>query len=289
MDACRKVPFFAPKDRLPAPLPPPEVIASAGVVLEEYTGRRVVQFGESYIIKYGLNVSLTEGETLLFLKESQTIPVPEVFALYSKEDVKGRKVNYIITEYISGESLDVCWALLEPLEKERIARQLRTHFNMLRNAPAPGYFGCLGCRPFEESIFWVSPQDKSDRHRQISGPFKTEAELNMALVQKYLYNGGSTQKAKFLSRMLPSALRDHTAVFTHGDLQRKNIIIKSDKSIVVIDWEAAGWYPEYWEYASATVAAASWKDDWHEYLSKVLDEYPNEYAWFDMIIRDLWS
>lgn len=89
--------------------------------------------------------------------------------------------------------------------------------------------------------------------------------------------------------MFPSVLRDHTVVFTHGDLQKKNIIITDDKSVVLVDWEAAGWYPEYWEYAFATVAAAAWKDGWHEYLSEVLDEYPNEYAWIDMIIRELWS
>ncbi|ATY66340.1 phosphotransferase enzyme family [Cordyceps militaris] len=284
-----ELPFFAPKDTLPSPLPPPEVIASAGVVLEKSTGRRVVQFGDSYIIKYGIHVSLTEGKTLLFLNETQTVPVPKVFALYSRDDVKGRKVNYIIMEKIPGQSLDACWALLEPSDKEKIARQLRTHFNMLRNIPAPGYFGCLDSQPFEESIFWVSPKDKLDQRWQINGPFKSEAELNTALVQKYLYNNGSAHKATFLRRMLPSVLKDHVAVFTHGDLQRKNVMIKSDNSIVLIDWEAAGWYPEYWEYASATVAAGAWKDDWHEYLSKVLNEYPNEYSWFDMFIRDLWS
>ncbi|TQV91999.1 hypothetical protein V2A60_004307 [Cordyceps javanica] len=289
MDAHLKAPYFAPKERLPAPLPPPGVIASSGVVLKEHTGRRVVRFGDSYVIKYGLNVSLKEGETLLFLKETQEIPVPEVYGLYSRDDVKGGKVNYIIMEYISGESLEACWSLLESCQKKEIASQLRTCLNMLRNIPAPGYFGCLGGQPFEESVFWISPHDEPDQHRQISGPFGSEAELNKALVQKYLYNGGSAHKAKFYSRLLPSALRDHAAVFTHGDLQRKNIILKKDKSLVLIDWEAAGWYPEYWEYTSATVAAAAWKDDWHEYLSEMLDEYPNEYAWFDMIIREIWS
>ncbi|KGQ12560.1 hypothetical protein BBAD15_g1699 [Beauveria bassiana D1-5] len=195
MDAYLKAPFFAPEDQLPAPLPPPEVIASAGVVLQEYTGRRVVRFGESYIIKYGLNVSHTEGENMLFLKQNQMISVPEVYALYSKEDDKGNKVNYIIMEYIKGESLDVCWPLLDLCEKDQIASQLR----------------------------------------------------------------------------------------------RRNIVMRGDKTLVVIDWEAAGWYPEYWEYVLATITAASWKDDWHEYLAKILDEYPNEYAWFDMMIREIWS
>ncbi len=43
--------------------------------------------------------------------------------------------------------------------------------------------------------------------------------------------------------------------FTHGDLTPGNIIISDTPStagtreiVGVIDWEQAGWYPEYWEY-----------------------------------------
>ena len=276
MDARLKAPYFAPKCRLPAPLPPPEDIATSGVVLEEYTGRRVVRFGECYIIKYGLNVSLTEGENLLFIAETQSVPVPEVFALYSKEDAKGGTVNYIVMENIPGESLVVGGALLEQHEKKRIAKQLRTWLNMLRNIPAPGYFGCVGRQPFEESIFWTCPSDKGDK---LNDPFSSETELNTALVRKYIYNGGSAQKAKFYTRVLPSVLCNHVAVFSHGDLQRKIVIVRDDdKTLVLIDWESAGWYPEYWEYAVATVAAGAWKDDCHDYVAEMLDEYPNEYA-----------
>ena len=194
MDARRKAPFFAPEDRLPAPLPCPEVIA-AGIVIKEFTGRRVVRVGESYIIKYGLNVSLTEGETLLFIKETQTFSVPEVFALYTKEDANGNQVNYIIMEYILGETLEICWPLLEPREKGEIACQLGAYFSMLRKIPTPGYFGCVRRQPYEQSIFWTSPDDKPEQqqqnqqNQQISGPFNSEAELNSALVKKYLYNG----------------------------------------------------------------------------------------------------
>lgn len=38
IDVRLKAPFFALKDRLPAPLPPLEVIVSVGVVLKEYMG-----------------------------------------------------------------------------------------------------------------------------------------------------------------------------------------------------------------------------------------------------------
>lgn len=226
---------------------------------------------------------------MLFLRETQTIPVPEVFALYSRQDAEGGNVKYIIMENILGERLDTCWAGLESWEKTKVATQLRVCLDLLRNIPAPGYFGCIGRRPFEESIFWTSTEDEADSHGQISGPFNSESELNEALVRKYLYNGGREHKAKFYSRMLPSVLRNHTAVFSHSDLQRKNIIMREDRTVMIIDWEAAGWYPVYWEYVIATVAGAAWKDDWHEYIAQILTEYPNEYAWFDMIIREIWS
>lgn len=39
----------------------------------------------------------------------------------------------------------------------------------------------------------------------------------------------------------------------------------------------------------AVCACGAWQDDWHEFIGRVLVEYPIEYAWFDMLIRELWS
>lgn len=133
----------------------------------------------------------------------------------------------------AGPLLETSW------EKEQIACQLLTCFNMLRNIPAPGYFGPLECQSSEKSIFWISPHDEPDQHRQMSGPFKSEVELNTALVQKYLYNGGPARKAKFNSRLFPSTLRDHPAVSGTGTTE-ETIITNSDRSFVLVDLEAAG-------------------------------------------------
>ncbi|KAM4057048.1 hypothetical protein HRG_003899 [Hirsutella rhossiliensis] len=113
MGQILELPFFAPQNRLPAPLPSQADIESSGKVLQEYTGRRVVLYDNYYIIKYGANVSLTEGENMLFVNEKQAAPVPEVFALYSTTDVQGNNINYIIMEYVSGQGLDAIWAHLD--------------------------------------------------------------------------------------------------------------------------------------------------------------------------------
>ncbi|KAH9922961.1 uncharacterized protein B0H18DRAFT_1182825 [Fomitopsis serialis] len=42
----------------------------------------------------------------------------------------------------------------------------------------------------------------------------------------------------------------HAVVFTHGDLMPHNIMVKDGHITGIIDWEAAGWYPEYWEFTT---------------------------------------
>ncbi|KAM4054658.1 hypothetical protein HRG_005483 [Hirsutella rhossiliensis] len=100
MDKAFQLPFFAPQDRLPA------AIESSGDILQEYTGRRVVRSGDYHLVKYGANVSLTEGENMLFVREACSVPVPEVFALYSTRDTQACRISYIIMEYIPGHRLD---------------------------------------------------------------------------------------------------------------------------------------------------------------------------------------
>jgi thiamine kinase-like enzyme len=69
--------------------------------------------------------------------------------------------------------------------------------------------------------------------------------------------------AGFFARNLPKALANRSSVFTHADLQRKNILVlevpasspgpRRLEVSAVVDWEEKGWYPSYWEYASCFV------------------------------------
>lgn len=44
---------------------------------------------------------------------------------------------------------------------------------------------------------------------------------------------------------------DYPVVFTHGDIAARNIIVRDGHVAALLDWEYAGWMPEYWEYAFA--------------------------------------
>ncbi|OAA44101.1 phosphotransferase enzyme family protein [Beauveria brongniartii RCEF 3172] len=287
LDCLAEPPFFAPALQLPATLPSPEDIESCNKVIKEGYGRRIIHIGEHFIVKYGTRVSVMEGQNLLYVKKTKTVPIPEVYALYTKLNLEGKTVTYIIMEYIRGETLETAWPKLSPDEKRNVALELRDYFDELRKVPAPGYFGCFGNPPCEDSVFWTLPCDDAAQNAPLSRSFRTEHEFNQGLVEVYLDNRGTEENARFYDCMFSEVLKDHRAVLTHADLQKDNIILKKDKSLFVIDWEAAGWYPEYWESCAATLAAKL-SDDFWNYLVIALDEYPTESAWLNPMIRELW-
>jgi hypothetical protein len=85
MMASFNLPYFADEASLPAILPTVEEIESATEILNERMSAAsgsVVGVGEHFIVKYGAFVNLQEGETMLFLKQSTTVPIPRIYALY---------------------------------------------------------------------------------------------------------------------------------------------------------------------------------------------------------------
>ena len=149
MDNLNLLPFFATPDLLPAPLPTTEAIEASQDLLKEHDGRRVVRVGAHFVIKYGVDVALTEGENMLFLKQFSTIQIPDVYAIYS---TKMRKINVSQSpisswRISSGTVWTSCWASLDTQAKSTVVDQLQICFTQLRQIPSHGYYGLVGRRP----------------------------------------------------------------------------------------------------------------------------------------------
>jgi hypothetical protein len=80
-EICIKLPFYA-RD-IPAPLPTSTEIENAENISLAYGGRRVVEVGHHFVVKYGNGIDLGEGENMVLVQQMTTIPVPRVYALYS--------------------------------------------------------------------------------------------------------------------------------------------------------------------------------------------------------------
>ncbi|KXG47225.1 Aminoglycoside phosphotransferase [Penicillium griseofulvum] len=82
---------------------------------------------------------------------------------------------------------------------------------------------------------WRIPDSQSEVLR-----FHSETEFHNYLTRVMT---DDTPKKNVKSHGIP-----HKIVFTHGDLNPRNILAEDGRITGIIDWENAGFFPEYWEY-----------------------------------------
>jgi hypothetical protein len=116
-------------------------------------------------------------------------------------------------------------------------QDLQGHLGQLRSLPkqvAPAHAICnaIGgpCHDFRIS----ASQEWIEERGDFFGPFVNEDEFNKTLQTPAL--PGITHSS------------GHKIVFTHGDINMRNVMVHNGRISGIIDWENAGWFPDYWEY-----------------------------------------
>ncbi|KAB8209766.1 kinase-like domain-containing protein [Aspergillus parasiticus] len=71
--------------------------------------------------------------------------------------------------------------------------------------------------------------------------------------------------------------RQYRICFTYADLSSRNIIMRDGKIAVIVDWQFAGWYPEYWEYTKAHYGLLN-IPDWYTELKNAVPRNDDELA-----------
>ncbi|EFX04125.1 phosphotransferase enzyme family protein [Grosmannia clavigera kw1407] len=72
---------------------------------------------------------MAEAETMKFIREHTSIPVPDVHNAYIDEQSNHVR---IVMEFIEGDNLDVAWETYTETEKASIISQLREYMGELR-------------------------------------------------------------------------------------------------------------------------------------------------------------
>jgi thiamine kinase-like enzyme len=78
---------------------------------------------------------------------------------------------------------------------------------------------------------------------------------------------------------------DHEIFFTHADLNLRNILVKDGRISAIVDWENAGWFPEYWEYTKCHFGVRFTK----RWLKMLEDVFENKYEAELAIERKYWE
>jgi aminoglycoside phosphotransferase len=238
---------------------------SSGDNIWSLSGRDVVKIDENLVAKCGPTLeTLEEAANMQFIRQLTSIPVPEIVRVHAQ----GREA-YIFMSYIPGSTLQDIWPTLGTEERHNITDQLKTCMDELRAVPPPSpcYFGslethiCIDRRQFTRLNI--------GRNKRIS----SEAEFNTFIMTDLWH----TYPPEYCNMVLSMMRQDHRVVLTHGDLHPRNIMVKDMVVTGIIDWECAGWYPEYWEYVKALTSVGP-VVDWWRYISTIIDPYYSEWA-----------
>ncbi|KAK5175653.1 uncharacterized protein LTR77_000792 [Saxophila tyrrhenica] len=152
----------------------------------------------------------------------------------------------ICMDFIPGQPLEDIWPTMSAEQKTSIALQLRQIVTTMRSRYRPSN---LALELAEADQRWIA----------------TPPAIRTSI-----------------SRSLRT---DHRVVFTHGDLNPRNIIVENGTIKALLDWEFAGWYPEYWEYVKFFERGTSCKD-WKSFADTVFaDPYYDELVTFQALIR----
>ena len=294
------LPYFCDPAEIPGPLPSLEEIEDAKETLPGYFKHgyeKVVRIRDKFVVKYGVTpwVSENEGHALLLLRQHPSIPVPRLYAMYREGDML-----FLIMEFKEGIQLSEVWKNMSEADKVNITGQLRDILTQIRSIPSPGIFAGVSGGPLRHRFF-LSRTPEPD----VNGPFHDEKNFGMAMAirSKRLRDDHPEHRAwvaEFFARHLPTALAGHSSVFTHADLQRKNILVfkvppasaegsggggSPWRVSAIVDWEDAGWYPSYWEYAGS-FASFAWEDDWPEKFERIVEPCPLEAGLLKFVRQD---
>lgn len=216
-----------------------------------------------------------EVMAMRFVWDHTTIPIPRPYRALRFNDL-----TVIIMDFISGERLDRAWPTLSIWSRFRVAWTLRSYVRQLRRIPLPQppFPGPLGPKPTEchgmgLSVLPLYLQEKV---------WTTKEELLYALkesAEDHFYEHHDGQEAQ----PRPDCEDTGPLVFTHHDLNMRNVILGKDGRIWLIDWDYSGYYPRYFEYLSMYVPARSARahsePSFWSYCPFITDPYFPVHAW----------
>ncbi|KAJ4147332.1 hypothetical protein LMH87_001863 [Akanthomyces muscarius] len=192
------------------------------------------------VYKEGQFVSSNESVALRNAGQ-QGLPVPKVFCRERLYAAGGEDIYSIKMSYIAGQALTRIWVTLTHEERIDVFTQVR---NMLLHLSipdsAPKVIGSCDGLDIRDSRL-------AKTHFGPISPVTIRRDYLRKLNQKR-----------------------HRVVFCHCDLSPDNIIVNEHMQVIgLLDWEDAGYYPEYWENFKF-YSRPEMVNGWHEYGKYIL-------------------
>lgn len=258
-----------------------DVISRSRGITDDRTAQHVIYEDLSMIVKWGGRTSREEAAAMRSFNSTDVAEysvVPQVYAvairsLFNWKTGTFRDEVFIYMEYIRGVTLENIYPTLTDWDKRAVVAQLGTFLTTMRSAvlsPPENMRiqSCLG-GPVTDVVF-------TNTNTELMIPLDTVQQFSqyfMEYVQRPCRNVVVNRDTASIK--LPDT---GNIVLTHGNLLRSNIIVippfpdlgLGPMVVGIINWENAGWYPDYWEYSKAMSPKRDDAEWCTEYLPQAL-------------------
>ncbi|PHH65744.1 hypothetical protein CDD81_1471 [Ophiocordyceps australis] len=221
----------------------------------------VFSIDDKFAIKISPRNLSTEHKALRFLR----CHLEDFLAPRSHGLVQLGGYYIMFSTYIPGRTLQEAWPELNLGDRLNVSAQLGELVRELRTVefcehnPLGGVWG-EGCRDARRDV----------RHTNV--PIRTVAQF-----ENWMYTASQCSKpcVSFLHSLINQE-EGAKVVLTHGALQPENIIVQQAENETwkiqgLVDWDASGYYPEYWEAFKATHEVHTIRGhEWSRYLPEII-------------------
>ncbi|KAI4714369.1 hypothetical protein J4E89_000048 [Alternaria sp. Ai002NY15] len=280
---CDEVPSHIPKEMAAAF----NQLIRGGEILFQLHDTFVVEIGPSHIVKVAPSLDPDHIDNIQYVATHvPELPIPHCLGV-----LRSDQRTYLFMSRATGTTLESVWPDLSATQKTSVQEQLNSLFRLLRTPAAENSGPCVRLGSFTSGLC----KDVRRTQRISSAPLRTETEFNDFLLQH------PRKTVTPWVKMLRSSMKDdHRIVMTHGDLHPRNImmtlddrqtipiqgeVMRTEHKVVrvsaIIDWEAAGWYPESWDFVKAVsmIDSCGPLSDWIDFLpTDAIGYFPMEFS-----------
>ncbi|EFQ92502.1 hypothetical protein PTT_10394 [Pyrenophora teres f. teres 0-1] len=194
------------------------------------------------------------------MARSAGFPVPKIISYGDHPDTPWAPMSIIIPR-IPGKDMDdfTVWEGMNDDERESIFAELQCILQAMRKWKHPGGKYQI-CSVLGTAIRSIRVPDNA------VGPCESESEFNNHLFGSNSSRSFESQEQYEELVEIAERLRNvqHPIIFTHGDLQYHNVVVLNGHVTALLDWETAGWYPDYWDFTTPLKFGP--KDHWWNWL-----------------------
>lgn len=189
------------------------------------------------VVKRVATVNLTDGVAAQNLARNLGIRIPEIRRIINHE-----RSAFVIMDRVDGMTLEQCWSELGWIATVTLAFELRKFVRRMREVTSPTAGGLVTgeCKSGWLEDYYGLPLHATPSDVQSFLAFWLQYPQKMP---KFYPNQERYRNNMTLMPSLPTRF-----VFVHQDLAPRNIMIDKNQRMWLIDWDAAGYYPRYFEY-----------------------------------------